>query len=513
MKKMKAHTLIETRGKNKYFYDRITKKTTLCHPILYLLLTLSDEGKDVQTWLEQLEGDNIKVDGVGMFSRKEIEYYYKKFSMLKANGYFKDIDQTKYVSGKLTPYRIKGSLANCTLVTFEVTDYCNLDCAYCAYGNFYNDYDKRSRNLLSTEVGIRLLDYLKNHWNSPLNHSHDQNIYIGFYGGEPLLNFPYVEKMVAYIRELEKELLHNRITFSMTTNATLLSKYMDFLAHHEFSLLISLDGNEMNNGYRVFKNGKPAFQAMIKNIKALQEKYPDYFEKWVNFNAVLHNKNSIAEVVNFIKTHFGKIPSIGSLNTAGIEESQQETFWNTYSDVTDSLLKSREYSTLERDMFIKLPTIRGLSTLIHNSNDFAFSNYNDLLYPNDDPVRTPTGTCVPFSQKLFVTVSGKILACETIGQDFALGHVDKDKVTIDFDSLAKNYNALFENVVRQCRVCYNADNCTECMFYSNIRDKKNACKSFMSHDDHSSYFSSYFDYMESNPGMYSKILKDVMIET
>lgn len=38
---------------------------------------------------------------------------------------------------------IKYQLANLRQLTFEVTDVCNLCCKYCAYGEFYNDYDKR----------------------------------------------------------------------------------------------------------------------------------------------------------------------------------------------------------------------------------------------------------------------------------------------------------------------------------------------------------------------------------
>lgn len=33
----------------------------------------------------------------------------------------------------------------------------------------------------------------------------------------------------------------------------------------------------------------------------------------------------------------------------------------------------------------------------------------------------PTGTCIPLVKRMFVTVTGKILPCERIGQQFALG--------------------------------------------------------------------------------------------
>ena len=43
----------------------------------------------------------------------------------------------------LTPNHIRYALANLPILTFEVTDACNLKCKYCGYGEFYNDYDER----------------------------------------------------------------------------------------------------------------------------------------------------------------------------------------------------------------------------------------------------------------------------------------------------------------------------------------------------------------------------------
>lgn len=82
----------------------------------------------------------------------------------------------------------------------------------------------------------------------------------------------------------------------MTTNAMLLDKYMDFLQEKEFRLLISLDGNEEGQGYRVDTRGNNSFPRVFHNIKLLQETYPEYFEKHVRFNAVLHNKNSVESI-------------------------------------------------------------------------------------------------------------------------------------------------------------------------------------------------------------------------
>lgn len=185
----------------------------------------------------------------------------------------------------------------------------------------------------------------------------------------------------------------------MTTNGLLLDKYMDFIVEHDFNLLISLDGNEENNGYRVFKNGKPAYAKIMGNIQTLRRKYPDYFQEKVSFNAVLHNKNSVSQIFHFFKDNFSKHPSIGSLNTNGIKESQVKGFWDTYANFYDSLYNSEDYTMIEKEMFIGIPTVQEASTFLYKKSDCVFDNYNDLLFATEDAATFPTGTCLPFSKK------------------------------------------------------------------------------------------------------------------
>jgi hypothetical protein len=101
------------------------------------------------------------------------------------------------------------SLANTPQLTFEVTDACNLCCTYCGYGKFYFDYDTRENKRLSPEKAIALLGWLSKLWNSSLNRSAGQNIYISFYGGEPLLNMSFIQAIAQkynhYYAKLDKQ--------------------------------------------------------------------------------------------------------------------------------------------------------------------------------------------------------------------------------------------------------------------------------------------------------------------
>ncbi|MCP4150459.1 MAG: radical SAM peptide maturase [bacterium] len=494
---------------NNYFYDRKLKKTILCHPLFFSLVTLHEKGTEPGEWLNKQTNDSVEIENVGSFSKEDIEYYYRKYLILRDNGHFGTFQQEETLKAIMTADRVKASLANSNQLTFELVDYCNIECTYCGYGKFYKDYDKRENKKLSLPAARRFLDYMVELRNSSLNISHNQNFNIGFYGGEPLLNFSFIRDMVNYTKKIK--LNHNRFGFSMTTNGLLLKKYMDFLVAHDFKLLISLDGNEKNNRYRVHKDGTQAYNEILENVSALQTKYPDYFEKRVNFNAVLHNKNSVSEIFNYFKMKFGKIPRIGVLSSSGIRESQKEEFLKTYSNVYKSLYSSNDYRVIEKEMFVQLPNIQDVSTFLHHSNDFSFANYNQLLYDFVEKPRFPTGTCLPFGKKIYVTVKGKIMACERIAHRYGLGFIDSEAVKIDFDAIAKQYNMYYDTLRNLCRRCYKVAHCTRCLFIMDLTAKKLHCNEFHDSNDFAGYLSGHLNFLEKKPEMYNKIFKEIVI--
>lgn len=509
MKELKSGVSLDSSKRNRYLFDKRLKRLLLIHPVLQHIFLHLDNGGNINEWPGESKNDHVELDGLGHVSKDKILYYYRKYLLLKKNGHFTPINQKKVLSSRLTPQLVESSLANSMQVTFEVTEKCNLKCEYCGYGKFYNDYSPRKDRNLSLETAAIFLNYLAELWNSSLNQSHGKNIFIGFYGGEPLLNFSFMRELIRLSQEIH--LVHNRFSYSVTTNGLLLDKYMDFLAEHQFHLLISLDGNESNNQFRVLKNGKHSFKEIIRNIELLQTRYPDYFEKYVNFNAVLHNKNSVSEIFNYFKKQFDKVPNISPLNTSGIHEKHKDLFWKTYSNVTESLYNSEDYSRIEDEMFVKLPTLRDLSLFLFSSCDFSFRNYNQVLQSNNNKRRLPTGTCIPFSRKVFVTADGQILPCERIGQNFLLGRINNKKIQIDYNAIAQKYNTLFDKMNKQCSACYNAEQCIQCIFNLDWSDSEPRCNGFMDRNVYSRHLKSYIDFLEEKPQMYHRIFKDVSI--
>lgn len=408
---------------------------------------------------------------------------------------------------------IKKCLANTPQITFEVTDACNLRCEYCGYGKFYSDYDERKNQMLSTEKAINFLDYLIDLWESSFNTSINQNVYISFYGGEPLMNFSFIESIVNHLQKANCKT--RSFTFSMTTNATLLSRYMDYLVEQKFNLLISLDGDEYNNSYRIDTNRNNSFYRVVKNIELLKEKHPTYFEEYVNFNAVLHNRNSVDSIYNFFKRNYGKTPSIGELNSTGIREDMIEEFEKTYKSSTESLLQSEHYSEIEKDMFLKSPTYHSATVFLMQHSEFRYDNYNELLYGRTkEGFILPTGTCLPFAKKVFVTVNGKILPCERIGHQFALGQIDNDSVNLDFENIAQKYNAYYTKMDSICNKCYNRKACIQCIFNLHDIDKNKIpiCLGFMDKKSFEMYKNTQYSFLARNPKAYYRIMNDVIME-
>jgi uncharacterized protein len=499
------------RRNNRYFYDQKNKRIQLCHPVLYHFLQMEINGIDIPGWIDSLEIYPIKIDHIGVFPREEIEYYYKKYSLLKENGYFNTVDREERFSGELVADDIKHTLANLRQVTFEITDRCNLACEYCGYGKFYEDYDTRTGKNMDTRTAIRIIDYLAEYWNSSFNQSHNRTVFISFYGGEPLLNVNFIKQVIEYVNGLITP--NNRFAFSMTTNGLLIEKHMDFLVENDFGLLISLDGNEMNNGYRVLKNGRPAFKTIIENIDALKNKYPEFFQNKVYFNAVLHNKNSVSSVYNFIKERYNKTPFISPLNNSGIKESMKEEFDKTYRNFRESLYDGDDYLQIEQDMFASLPNVRQIMEFLFEGSNFYFDDYTGLIEPGNDVKRIPTGTCLPFFKKLFLTVNGKILPCERIGQLFPLGMASPDGIDLDLERVTEIYNNFYRQVREQCAVCSKAEMCKQCIYNMEISpDGHIKCKSFVTRKNYSDYLASLVSSLEEKPGMFSKIIDEVRVE-
>ena len=444
-------------------------------------------------------------------SGKKPGKYLKKYNFLKENGWIDpvDADRIQRINGRYTGSSIESHLSNNKNIVFEVTDACNLKCKYCGYGELYAGYDKRKNRRLGLNKAKTLLDYMKGFWNSPKNHNVNKEIRVGFYGGEPLLNFPFIEKIVQYAGSIR--LKHNVFSFGLTTNGVLLDKYIDYFVENRFHLLISLDGDEKGNGFRVFSNGKPAFETIYKNICLVRDKFPGYFEKNVRFAAVLHRLNSVEKIYQFFKTRFNKIPGISDVSPFGLKDSMREAFNKIFVKRSDSFNQASKQVKCEAILSLRGDNVRKLADLLYLYSDNTFKRPGELL-PAPGKSSIPTGTCVPLGRKIFLNVNGKILPCERVSSSHVLGTVTEDRVRIDFEEIARKYNHYFDQLNARCLKCYHTRSCPNCILHMNIEKDRFNCPFFTDQKQFRQSLSETMEFLEENPELYKKIVREYFLE-
>lgn len=436
-------------------------------------------------------------------------YYNKKYQFWKEKGIFNSSNDQIHTQYSLE--YIESNIANLRQLLIEVTDACNLSCRYCGYGELYSNYDKREGKKQSFQNIKALIDFLTELWKSEKNTSFDHIIYIGFYGGEPLINFNLIQETIEYLEKIHIPGLI--FEYNMTTNGILLGKYMNYLIKKKFHLLISLDGSKINNSYRVTSTGMESFDIVIKNAKKMQKYAPGYFNEFVNFNAVLHNRNSVESIYSFIKKTFNKNPHIGELTTNGINKDLKEQFNRMFINRLESLQQAinceevrENYGEISSDRML---TSNFLDAFLGNT----YKTLADLFYDKENQSYMPTSTCPPFYKKLFLTVNGRILPCEKIGQKISLGWVKEGKVSLNSTIIQDLYETLFKKIAKQCKQCLLWKNCSSCIFF--FEDNANEqfyCTSFLGKNKASSYFSSYISYLEKEPEMYEEIINHFLVE-
>lgn len=434
-------------------------------------------------------------------------YYLKKYKYLKERGFF---GKSKSVDFEITLDEsvVKENIIQARQIVFETTDHCNLSCSYCSLGELYN-FGKKDRKNVNTRYAINFLKYIFE-LKPPKT-----KLMIGFFGGEPLLNINFIKKIVEVTKELNIEKKLN-IEFNMTTNATLIHKHIQFLVDNNFTLLVSLDGDEEGHSYRTFaKNNENSFPKVIENIDMIQKNYPEYFVEKVDFNAVLNNKNSVKDIYGFIYNRYHKIPTIAPMNRGDIDPDKKDLFKKMFHDRRES---EKEYQKEDPGMSPvlrrELMSYRDSSSFLNNySINFYISNLLYLLY---DKVNSfPTGTCFPFDRKLFLNTHHNILPCEKVSHKHSMGKVN-NKVSIDIPEIVRKYDFYYDHFKKICQNCYSTNACKICLLslenLDKLGTKEFVCPSFQDHRAFKNKLNRIFSFLEKYPDDFFQIIDKMMIE-
>lgn len=198
-------------------------------------------------------------------SRKEKELWDNLLKTLISNGILIKSNETDKKT--IEYYRNNIPVPGIYVAFFILTDACNFNCSYC-----FIEHDRKKNNYkeryMTEQVALDGLDFFVNQIRKNKVHS-DERKAIQFYGGEPLLNFNVLKKLLVKIQQYKQEkVLPDDLELTTVTNGSLLTReVVTFLKEHNVGITISIDGDEMSTSNRVDHAGNPMYHKILKGIE------------------------------------------------------------------------------------------------------------------------------------------------------------------------------------------------------------------------------------------------------
>lgn len=383
---------------------------------------------------------------------------------MKQNGFLAS-NRIEEIMHPVTPqieYLLNNGL---TMLTLQITQNCNLRCEYCLYSpNYINRTHNNQR--MTFETAKKGIDFL-------INRSLDsQTISIGFYGGEPLLEYDLIKKCVAYTKEQGEG---KKLLFSMTTNATLLDdEKIAFLMENDFNIMISLDGpEEVHNRHRKFAvSGCGSFETVTNNLKVIKQKYPEFYKK-IGFIAVLDQANDFGCLNTFFTD-----TSIFEDNTFRFSEISDDNLLTDKFRATEDFKIKRDYEIF-KIYLNKLGRMddKYISPIV---NEYYIQIKQKIHRDRRPELKAPRiahhgGPCIPGVLRLFMSADGTFYPCERVSETstmMRIGHIDTG---FDVEKVRTLLN-IGKLTASDCKKCWAYRFCYLCAGYADKEDHLSADK-------------------------------------
>ena len=317
---------------------------------------------------------------------------------------------------------------------------CNLACRYCFAEE--GEYHGR-RAIMSYEVGKQALDFLI------ANSGNRRNLEVDFFGGEPLMNWDVVKRLVQYGREQEK--LHDKnFRFTITTNGILLDdEKQKYINENMHNVVLSLDGRkEVNDYMRPRAGGQGSYDIIVPKFQKLAESrnQTDYYLR----GTFTHNNLDFSKDVFHIADDLG----FKQVSVEPVVAEATESYAITEDDL-DTIFE--EYEKLAEQLYIRHKT---------GEKDFNFFHFMVDLTGGPCIAKRLSG-CGSGTEYLAVTPEGDLYPChQFVGQEeYKIGSV---------------YNGIENTAIREefanCNV-YTKPDCKKCWakFYCSGGCMANAC--------------------------------------
>ena len=412
--------------------------------VVYDVLSLMDEenaDRYGEAEFSRIADVILKNDYKEEVTKEDLKDVFSDLQELEENGtlFTKDVYKEGVIDFKKRQTVVK---ALCLHIAHD----CNLACRYCFAGE--GEY-QGDRSLMSYEVGKKALDFLV------ANSGSRRNLEVDFFGGEPLLNFDVVKKLVAYGREIEKE-KDKHFRFTLTTNGVLLNDDIIEFANREMdNIVLSIDGRrEVHNHMRPFKNGTGSYDFIIDKFKKVAESRNQ--QKYYVRGTFTHNNlDFVEDVLHLADEGFEQI------SVEPVVAPDEESYAIKEADLPQIL---EEYDRLAAEYVKRHKEGRG------------FTFFHFMLDLTQGPcVAKRLSGCGSGTEYLAVTPWGDFYPChQFVGQEeFLMGNVDEG---ITKPEIAEEFRGCSVYSKESCKTCFARFYCSGgCMansykFHNTIHD-------------------------------------------
>lgn len=364
--------------------------------------------------------------------------------------------------------RIDYNLHNIFMRKFilETTQQCNFRCRYC-HNTIEPVYRHHTSKKMELPVAKKAIEFYFELYTSFYDRLPDDkkkimlkhyNPSIGFYGGEPSLNWETVKEAVEHYKSLPWDkhgIPLEEVNFTVNTNLYHLTDDMiSFLIRHNPYLYISLDGPESENDRnRLTIDGKGTFQRVYSNMMRIKEASSTFFKDRVMILCVEAEGNDSEKVHTFID-QLGCVVDYMPVSPYGC------IYKNPDEEIEEIEKNETEWINNK---------IKSYNKKISNGDADALNEFASLYFMEHVVTDTPRKqrqfnvslTCPMCIDNIMIGTEGEIHICHKTDGSLPLGNVmtggyDLDKMFEANISYAELTNC------KECRSCWAVNNCHYC---------------------------------------------------
>jgi len=372
----------------------------------------------------------------------------KKYNLFSYNNPSAIIDVNESLIKQII---IDGGIGHICLI---MTDECNFRCKYCIFSDHY-EYSKHfDKRWMSFEIAKKAIDYYHSINYKSIESNPNLRPSIGFYGGEPLLCWDTIVKIVEYTKEKFEDYV-----FSITTNGLLMdNSKVKYMLENRFSISISLDGGQKEHDRnRVDRNNKGTFDRVFNNLLTLhsatearrtqnEEVMPYHILITYDNLTDLKSMNDFFAENKELQDNILNINKVNNQNTDYYKNQSTEEILDERNLQLMKLLKMYQNSmrTGEKNNFLK-----------KLFDGFTMTCSSKMCY-NTNFLR---GVCIPGSHKLSIDVEGNFHICEKINPNYTIGNV---YTGFDYEKITQYLKEVLAILDVKCKDCNLKNICSMC---------------------------------------------------